>query len=349
MINIEQLLQPIREDSACGDPAQGSATFVDLEKAKKGEPDRQFYTDEDDRSGPDWKEVKTLSLELLNHTRDLQVLSYLSMALLHTEGLKGFCTGISLIRQSLDTFWECMYPELDQEDPEDPAWERTNVLSELSHISFILQLRKQPIISARMLGAFSLNEIQAAYNPGTADSGEEAPRPEHVDGVFTEMGQEGVAELAQSVSTGMDDLTKIEELFKERAAPLGYPDLSNLHDCLKEITLILNQKAGDTEAEAETSAPQSTDGTVGDVNTGAQNIRVSAAAHEINNRGDVIKAIDKICDYYTKNEPGSPVPLLLNRAKKMVDQDFMQIVQELSPDSVNQMQYILGVSNEDDY
>ena len=109
MINFEQLLRPIQEDLPCGEPLQGTPTFVALEKAKAGEPDRQFYTEETERSGPEWREVKDLSLQLLESTRDTQVLSCLSMALLHTDGLKSFSSCIRLIRDSLDTFWNFIY------------------------------------------------------------------------------------------------------------------------------------------------------------------------------------------------------------------------------------------------
>ena len=43
------------------------------------------------------------------------------------------------------------------------------------------------------------------------------------------------------------------------------------------------------------------------------------AADEVRSRDDVIRLIDKICDYYRDYEPSSPVPLLLKRAKRRRD------------------------------
>jgi type VI secretion system protein ImpA len=57
---------------------------------------------------------------------------------------------------------------------------------------------------------------------------------------------------------------------------------------------------------------------------------------------DVIRAIDAICAYYTLNEPSSPVPLILNRAKKLVNKDFTAIMENLTPDAVAQLQVITG-------
>jgi type VI secretion system protein ImpA len=57
--------------------------------------------------------------------------------------------------------------------------------------------------------------------------------------------------------------------------------------------------------------------------------------------------LDKICAYYSRYEPSSPVPLLLQRAKRLVSKDFMEILQDLTPDSVSQAQKICGTVEEE--
>jgi type VI secretion system protein ImpA len=49
-----------------------------------------------------------------------------------------------------------------------------------------------------------------------------------------------------------------------------------------------------------------------------------------------------ICKYYADVEPSSPVPILLNRAKYLVTSDFIQIVQNLLPDGISQLEQIKG-------
>jgi type VI secretion system protein ImpA len=58
----------------------------------------------------------------------------------------------------------------------------------------------------------------------------------------------------------------------------------------------------------------------------------------------VIQAIDRICEYYTANEPSSPVPLLLRRAQGLVAKSFYEILEDMIPDSVAQAQIIGGDS-----
>jgi type VI secretion system protein ImpA len=65
----------------------------------------------------------------------------------------------------------------------------------------------------------------------------------------------------------------------------------------------------------------------------------------INNKTDVINMIDKICDYYASHEPSSPIPLLLRRAQRLVDKSFVEILEDLAPDGVDQLQVISGESD----
>ena len=37
----------------------------------------------------------------------------------------------------------------------------------------------------------------------------------------------------------------------------------------------------------------------------------------------MIRLLDKICDYYSEHEPSSPVPVLLNRAKRVAKMSFL--------------------------
>jgi type VI secretion system protein ImpA len=68
----------------------------------------------------------------------------------------------------------------------------------------------------------------------------------------------------------------------------------------------------------------------------------SGTLNAINNRNDVIRALDLICDYYRLQEPSSPIPLLLRRAKLLVKKDFLEILQELAPDGLAQAQALRG-------
>ena len=68
---------------------------------------------------------------------------------------------------------------------------------------------------------------------------------------------------------------------------------------------------------------------------------------DISSRDDVVRILDKICEYFRRNEPSSPVPLLLQRAKRLVAKDFMDILKDLTPDAVAKMETIGGKQDKD--
>ena len=57
--------------------------------------------------------------------------------------------------------------------------------------------------------------------------------------------------------------------------------------------------------------------------------------------------LDKICQYYSRSEPSSPVPLLLRRAQRLAAMDFMAIINDMSPDAVAVVRTITGEKAED--
>ena len=52
--------------------------------------------------------------------------------------------------------------------------------------------------------------------------------------------------------------------------------------------------------------------------------------------------LDKILAYYQRHEPSSPVPMLLERAKRLTPKSFFEIMEALAPDSMDRLMLIRG-------
>jgi type VI secretion system protein ImpA len=63
----------------------------------------------------------------------------------------------------------------------------------------------------------------------------------------------------------------------------------------------------------------------------------------IRNREDVLRALDAVCSYYQAHEPSSPLPILLKRCRDLVPKSFLDVVQELLPESVSQIKKLAGI------
>jgi len=62
----------------------------------------------------------------------------------------------------------------------------------------------------------------------------------------------------------------------------------------------------------------------------------------VGSRDDVIKSLDKICKYYERHEPSSPIPLLIKRCRRLVNKSFLEIVSDLAPDGLKQARLVVG-------
>jgi type VI secretion system protein ImpA len=67
----------------------------------------------------------------------------------------------------------------------------------------------------------------------------------------------------------------------------------------------------------------------------------------IRSQQDVREALDRICQYYKEHNPSSPVPLLLHRAKRLVGKDFREVVEELIPNALAEIDSLSGVDKEE--
>ena len=56
----------------------------------------------------------------------------------------------------------------------------------------------------------------------------------------------------------------------------------------------------------------------------------------IKSRQDAIRALDAVAEFFRRNEPSSPIPLFLERAKRLVAKDFLEVLADIAPDAVAQ-------------
>jgi type VI secretion system protein ImpA len=145
-------------------------------------------------------------------------------------------------------------------------------------------------------------------------------------------------------------------VFDEKVPAQG-PDLSPLSRTLFQLEKILDEHVEQPEVEEEDveeaadEAAAPAGGAGGEAAPGGDGAAAPAAAKprgvgQIATRKDVLAAMDRICEYYEKNEPSSPVPVLIRRAQKLVVADFEAIMRDLAPSGLDQWQVIKGSDDE---
>lgn len=63
-------------------------------------------------------------------------------------------------------------------------------------------------------------------------------------------------------------------------------------------------------------------------------------------REDAIRLLESVCAFIERTEPTNPAPLLIRRARALMDKDFIAIMQDLAPDGLAQLRLIAGTREE---
>jgi type VI secretion system protein ImpA len=338
-INIEAFVTEVSPDAPCGEDLQYDSAFIELEQKIKGTPEQQIGDRIEPAQPPNWKEVRRDAVELLQRTRDLQIILYLIQALLQTEGYSGLSDGLAVLEGVICKFWPQLYPLLDPEDDNDPT-HRVNVLMGLCDFETILRpVALTPLVQSRALGTFSLRDVQIATGKLPAPSdGSSVRELAAVKAAFMDADTETLEATRLAISSSLASLKSIESFVTDQVGVGNAPNFAPLRNVLKEALQVFGEymESGSPDDEQPVTEDEAAPSPDSAVKTNP------VRPGEISNRQDVIKTLDLICDYYARCEPSSPIPLLLKRAKRLVLMDFIEIIKDLAPDGLSQIELIKG-------
>jgi type VI secretion system protein ImpA len=342
-IDIASLSQPISPDSPAGPDLEYDAGFVALEDAARVEPEQQFGDTIVAAEEPDWEKVHDLAVDLLSRSKDLRAATYLVQALVHLNGLAGLSHGVELIRALLEGFWDYIHPQLDPDDDLDPT-ARVNIVASLCDPEQVLaSVRSASMVEVPGLGGISLRDLQIAKGelPPPPDV-EEPIRLDTIEAAVRDVELPALQEVAVRIADAVRDTTAIEQLVTEKVGITHSVGLDALKDTLAEIQKFFQGqlKARGTGQIEGGEGNEATIGTSEEVADTGERKRLTG---QITSTRDVTEALDKIIAYYATNEPSSPVPLLLQRARRLVASNFMEILRDIAPDALAQAERVTGI------
>ena len=328
--------------------------FGEMERAAQGRPEGQFGNTVEAAQPPDWKEAGRLAMALSEETRDLRVLGFLAVARLHTDGLPAFAAVIAAVRQLIETAWDHVHPMLDPEDDNDPLPRRSALLLLTDGARVLRPLRDQPLASTPRTGPVSWRDIAVAGGK-LPPEGDAEKKPEAViRGAFAGTDAGRFAAVREAVHSALADSTAIETTLDSYAPPMKDMDFGPLVGLLRDMDRDLarfEQVAAEEEVEAEGAAGGAAEEAGADpaVQAGARAGRGHASVQAIaalGSRDDALHALELAAAYFRQHEPSSPLPLLIDRAKRLAPLPFMEILRDLAPDGLLQAQTIAGTSGE---
>lgn len=334
-LDIESLLAPLAGDAPCGVNLEYDPAFQTLQEAASGKPERQYGSTIIAAEPPDWPAVREQALALAARTRDLRVAVWLARGAARVDGLAGAVQGLQLLRGLLERYWDTVHPLLDADDGNDPT-ARLNALSPLSHDDGLADLRAAGLTRAR--GAVTVRDIELAFGRVEALAGESAPTEAGVTPAVAAAQAQSPA-LVAAMAGGLEAALGIAKLLETKLGAAQAPDLAPLTKLLRCVALAGRRAQGGpaTEIDAADSAGA---GAVAGANASPKSIGA------IQSREDAIRALQRVSEWIERNEPSNPAPLLIQRAQRLMKKNFLEIIRDLVPEGLGQIEKLAGLGRE---
>lgn len=274
----------------------------------------------------DWAAIVAAIVHQSDRTKDVWLAVYLCRAGARAKQLATIEVGVAFLAGLLETYWDDAHPRLEEYGFQG----RKGACDTLTTFrEFILPLQQVPLIDHPRLGRFNGHDFDRFHRNGEAEEGYSLFRA-----VLAEQGDAlGLDETIARLDAIRDGLRRVDDVLVRNAGQDNGTNFKPVYDALAAIRVAANA-----------FAPRSPDAAIMDAVAEDEGVPVEArrvGSASVRGRDDVARVLDLVIDYYRRHEPGSPVPLLLERAKAWVALDFMAILQDISPNSMDDAHKLL--------
>jgi type VI secretion system protein ImpA len=325
-IDSEALIRPLGEDAPCGKDLEDTQEMAAIDAF------RVFGQATPLKPETDWRAIKDASLQALGTAKDFRLLAHLAAASLRLDGIQSFTDALGVAARWLEAYFDTVYPRVDSD-----AVLRKNALGCFAdRMAVVDALRRVPLVSNRQLGAFSLRHLELAagnLKPGPEDTAE-PPTESQITGAFAAAPQEDLLQLAATLASGLQWLKSIDSAMVASQGVQAAPSMGPLTRTLSRMHEIVTShiRAPLPETAQEEGAAEATAATV---------------PGQIRSRDDAIRSLEAVSEFFRRAEPSSPVPLFVDRAKRLIARDFLEVLAELAPDSVADVKRVGGIREQE--
>lgn len=266
---------------------------------------------------------------LAQRGKDLRLMPHLCVAVVAIDGLPGYLAALKLASALLQAYPKDLHPLPDEGDPPD-FWQRVNSASEL----------------------VSGDDLQAVLGAVVVLDGKQSGRITLAELVGGLRGDLPVAEVAQS------DLTMaLNEVGAERVQQL-IALFGEIEACIASLVFLFDAGAltsprlSDVFRRATGRVANFADGGPGvgpisptEPQLALPNVGVSGKPEsrgDLLSREDARRVILDVIRFIEKIEPSHPAPLLLKRAHRLLGMGFVDIIKDMAPSGLSEIEKIAG-------
>jgi type VI secretion system protein ImpA len=323
-LSLENLLAPISEEAPAGPDLAYDLERSEIEQAF----DSSASGDGGPSGGPetDWRRITNLIESQSAKTKDVWLPVYLCRAGAKSGQLEIVTLGAQYLAGLLESFWDTVHPQLDEYGFQG----RKGPCDSLTRIGeFLGPLQRVALLEHPRLGRFSGIDFERFRGNGEAEDGYGMFRA-----ALSDVGDEPLQAAAEKIDAITAALKQTDAILTSKAEGDTAPNFQPVYDALSQIKrAVLSFVTAPAEPEPEAEA----DGDAAPA-TGAAGPRI---AGRVDSREDVIRVLDAIADYYRRQEPASPVPILLQRAREWVTSDFLKVLEDIAPTGLEEARRVL--------
>ena len=287
----------------------------------------------------DWRDIRDRSLEALAKSKDFRLLTHLASAVVRTDGLAAFVEILTVGARWLELWIDAVFPLVD----EDGILRRSALNGFADRMAMVDGVRRASILVHRQLGSISIRDIEIVTGHLIPAEGETGTVTEaQLEGLFAATSAEELRVLHDQLNEAVTSLKSMEQAVSLRSGAQAAPDFSTLSVPLARTL----KRVADHLATRPAAA--------GEAASGVQTTAGAAAATDVapvgtvRNRQDATRALDAVAAFFRTNEPSSPIPLLIERTKRLVGKDFLEVLAELAPEALAPAKAASGVRDADD-
>jgi len=326
-IDAQVLLQPLRDDAPCGNDLEDTQEMAAIDAF------RVFGQATPLKPDTDWRAIQSAAGDALATSKDFRLLAHWAAASLRLDGIQQFSEALGVAARWLELFFDGVYPRIDSD-----AILRKNALGYFAdRMAVVDAIRRVPLVSHRQLGTFSLRHVELAagtLKPG--DSEGTAPTESEITAAFTAAPQQELTQLQTTLQSALDSLKSIETAMVASQGVQAAPSMGPLSQTLSRMHEIVSAHV---RAVASVAPGEP-------VVAAAAEASVAGVPGQIRTREDAIRSLEAVSEFFRRTEPSSPVPLFVDRAKRLVARDFLEVLAELVPDSVSEVRRVGGIRDE---
>ena len=311
---MPDFLEPISDSQPCGEYLRYDPVYDQIKEARRSDeadPGSMGIWQPVNPKGTDWSTVRKLCEQVLSQrSKDLQIAYWLIEVKGHEDHFPGIADGLEIFYHLMDTFWETIHPQIEEDDYDFRLVPIRNIANDLTPILYTLPITDPSSEQLPTLNYFDFTNIKRGESDYTLEQGQRS---------IQETDKHWLKEtVINGVKKTVVLLKRIEDFAVERCGQ-SVPSFSAGRQCLSEIldtmkTYVPDLMIEETEAEEiidiEQTEPDGEDKQTAVARP--QKVPSSGKSIEIEeNRAGAYRLLKEAYKIFEKNDPHSPVKVIL--------------------------------------